>query len=90
MILLYIGGEDLERVQLDRERSEQLFYEIRDLGIFLAQNLSGVVQNPDFAVIRDFESFKEDCIKFEEKYEIIKKNVENLFSSATPQQYQWV
>lgn len=85
MILLYIGGEDLERVQLDREKSYEVFQEIRDLGIFFGLALGGVVQNPDFAVMDDLNRFKEDCTRFEEKYEIIKKEVEKLFLSATPQ-----
>lgn len=83
MILLYIGGQDLERVQLDREKSYEVFQEIRDLGIFFGLAVGGVVQNPDFAAMSDFESFKEDCTKFEERYENIKKEVEELFSSAT-------
>ena len=82
--ILIVGGEDLERVQLDRSKSEQLFYEIKDLKM-LIQGLGGVVQNPDFAAMSDFESFKEDCTRFEEKYEIIKKEVEKLFLSSTPQ-----
>lgn len=83
--ILIVGGEDLERIQLDRERSEQVFNEIRDLGVFFGLSLSSVVQNPDFAVMDDFESFQRDCAMFEEKYEIIKKKVERLFLSATPQ-----
>ena len=83
MILLYIGGEDLERVQLDREKSEQIFYRIRDLGMFFTQNLNSAVQNPDFAAMEDLGRFKKDCARFEEEYENIKKEVEGLFSSAT-------
>lgn len=83
--ILIVGGEDLERVQLDREKSYEVFQAIRELGIFFGLALGGVAQNPDFAAMSDFESFKEDCTKFEEGYENIKKEVEELFSSATPQ-----
>lgn len=71
----------MKTIRLDRKKSEKLFYEIRRLGLFLT-NLSGVVQNPNFATSHDLDSFKEDCKKFETEYSSMKVEIENLFESA--------
>ena len=65
---------------IDREKLEKLFYEIKDLGVYL-ELLASVVQNPDFAHEKDLVIFKEDCKRFESRYKIMKEEVEELFKS---------
>lgn len=69
---------DINKVVVDNNKAEKLFYDFKDLGHIVSQ-LSGVVQNPDFADTRDVEIFIENCKMFEKAYEKAKSGVLELF-----------
>lgn len=73
---------------LNREKSEELFYEIKNIE-FLVQHLAGCVQNPDFVnksnVRENYKMFINSYTKLINRLEELKENIfeihDNLINS---------
>lgn len=67
----------MTKADRDKIESVLLFCKFKELGDMVT-SLSGIVQNPDFADIKDIELFKEECKKIEKEYKKAKRDTIEL------------
>ena len=68
----------MNRIQLDKDKSERLFNEIKRLSQSV-ENLASIFQNPDFSHPEDLSIFKDMCANFECDYLKLKREVIEMF-----------